>query len=87
MMRLQAEGLKVALHAALGDARLGCYGAQTPVRRTILGLVVQGLLDELRDPLIIDAAWPALTQVAVKSGNPLFYETCTPLADGRLAEA
>ena len=65
-MRLQAEELELALHAALGDAGPGGHGAHAPVGRTIVWLGAQRRLDQACQRLIVNGAYGTRPLIVVE---------------------
>ena len=68
-MGLQAKQLKVTLHAGLGYACLGCHRAHAPVRRAVGRFGVQCRFNQLRHPLIINAARRSRSNLVVLIEN------------------
>src|ERR1700722_16483027 len=79
-MRLQAQQLEVAVHTRRRDRRFGSDRAHAPVRGAIRWLGVQGLVNQLSQPLIINRARLAGTDFVIKSVDAMLQEPDTPFA-------
>jgi hypothetical protein len=55
-MRLQTQQLEVTVHTGWRDSRFGSNRTYAPVRGAIRGFGVQGLVNQLSQPLIVDRA-------------------------------
>jgi hypothetical protein len=79
-MRLKAKGREVAMDARLGDARRRGHRADAPMGRSILGLRLQGSVDQLGDLLVGDRARRAGPQFVVEARDPALDESPPPFA-------
>ena len=79
-VRLDPEPREPTLHRALGDAFGLGHQTDTPVLG-VVGLVLQGPVDQSGDLFVVVAAGPARTQAIVQSLNAEFQKASAPLAD------
>lgn len=79
-MRLQTQQLEVPVHTRRRDGNFGCNRVHSPVRRVIRGLGVQGLVNQLRQLLIVDRARFAGAYLVTESVDALLQEPQTSLA-------
>lgn len=84
-MRLEAKSGPHPRHGGLGEARLVGHRAATPVGGPFGG-TLQRLLDQLGNPLLLDAARPAGAHLVVETLQPPLRKPAPPLA-GRRAVA
>jgi len=85
-VRLQAEGLEVALHDGLGDAGVGGHRAYAPMRGAIGRLGVQRRLDQLRHTFIVNRARLVRTHIVVQTRDAPLVEPQAPLAHRGLGQ-
>ncbi len=79
-MRLQAEQLEVTVQTLWRDSRFGGDRAHAPVRGAIRRLCVQGLVNQLSQPLIVNRARFAGTYFVIQPVDAMLQEPDTPLA-------
>jgi conjugative relaxase-like TrwC/TraI family protein len=85
-MGLQGERLKQAMHGGAGNpAGLGGL-ANAPVRAGG-GFAGERAFEQGGDLLVLDAAWPARTQLAIESGQAVLDKPLSPLAHGGISPA
>jgi hypothetical protein len=78
-MRLQAQQLEVMVHTRWRDSRFGGDRAHPPVRGAIRWLGVQGLINELSQPLIVNRARLTGTYFVIQPVDAMLQEPDTLL--------
>lgn len=85
-VRLQAEQADVAVHRTFGNARLRRQAAHRPVRRR-LGLTLQSLVDQGRNPIVIVRARSSGSQFIVQSRDAVLPVSAPPETHQRYARS